>query len=365
MNSKVDDAQPFDLYLAGNIVHELSSFLTKITDQCGQKYEARLAQMLQSDISVSTHLEVIKTSLQANHDEHKYRSWITVNGNTQNYGAIALDRELCSICLDLLCGGKGTPTKKAGREGPVAGERRVLLRLIKSLFESFAESMEAIMPFNMALTTKSEDAQATRIHRNERDFVVYIAFAITAGSHTGLYEVFLPASVLAATDVGNRRNNKSQMKNDMAQALQQVPLPVTAVIGQQQTTLKKVLNIQPGDILPLSEPINADVFVSNKLFCNAAIVSDNSRLMLKINQQEESDQDDQQEYTPDTNSEGETVDENEIKSSRSARAEARRKARQQAKTTTEPATKKRNNRSEGRVAARNRTTARGEHDSKS
>ncbi|MGI9274475.1 MAG: FliM/FliN family flagellar motor switch protein [Endozoicomonas sp.] len=284
MNQEEAHTQPFNLFLAGNLVHSLSTFLTKITEKCGQKYQARLAQLLQSEISVTTHLEIEQIAMNAQTDINFFRQWFIVNDDSHSLAAVAVQKEITDVCLDILCGGTGinVSRERASDESVSSVEERFLDKLSRELFNCFEESISSASPIKLGTTTDVQSAEAERNHQSEIGFVVCIFFIIEAGDTSGSIQLLFPASTLTHIVNSEQPIERKETLNKLKHRMQEVPLPLTAILGRQQTTLRKALNLRPGDILPLHQPMDADVFISEQPFCQAQVVTSDNRLMLQI-----------------------------------------------------------------------------------
>ena len=279
-----DDAsiQPFNLYLAGNVVHGLTTFLEKISEQCANKYQIMLSHTLNSEITVMPVVEIEQMALHANHDEHTLRSWVIKNDDPRDLIVIALDRGIITACLDLMCGGRGEYPESVQNVSPSMGDRRMVYKLMEGIFNSFEEALESVSPIKFRMTNKSEDAAAEQVDRSSMDFVVCIYFIISIGDTSGAVQLLFPANSLTNLS-GDRTNiNRKEMKQQLEERMLDVSIPLTAKLGERETTLRRALSIKPGDIISLNNPIDSDVFIGDRLFCRAQVMTDNSKLMLRI-----------------------------------------------------------------------------------
>ena len=228
------EVRPFNLYMAGNLVHELKPFIQHMAQQCGQKFELQLSQILQTDVEIISSFDISQRSLKAYHDEEFYRCWFLINEDENNYGTFAVGRAFAGACLDILCGGSGTHVDTGNKtDGPTNGEIRALNKITTALFDCFEEVYQAIMPLRLTLTNRAQDAAVERGMRQGKEYIVSSDFHIKAGNAEGVFQLRMPASVLANTGLGNRKKDKQQMEADLKQAISNTQLPVTAIIGQQ------------------------------------------------------------------------------------------------------------------------------------
>ena len=285
MNQEDADIQPFNLFLAGNLVHSLSTFLSKIAEQCGQKYQTHLAQLLQSEVSVMTFLEIEQMGMNAQTDRDFFRHWVIINKDTRSLATIAIEKQITDVCLDILCGGTGKNVKRTriSDETISSVEDRFLDKLARGLFDCFEDSISSTSPMKLDITSDAQNAEAERNYHSEIGFVVCMYFIIEAGDTSGALQLFFPASTLTHIANAEQPTERKEMQHKLEQRMLDIPLPMTAILGRQETTLRKALNLKPGDILPLHQPMDTDVFISGKPFCQAQVVTSDNRLMLQIN----------------------------------------------------------------------------------
>ncbi len=331
----------FDLYLAGNLIHELGSFFEQMASQVGQRLEQHLIQLLQKEVTVSSETWVEQTILKSNHDQTHYRSWVVINDDHNAYGAFAIEKQISRTSLDLICGGSGREDTGEESLDPTKGEFGMLENLIVALFDCVYEVCKPLTPIRMALTSKAEDAMADRLYKNQRTFVVCTNYTLTMAETTGQMQLYMPSTLIATTGISNRSFNREHIEEQLKQALASVELPVSATLGKQTSTLRQVISLKQGDILPLTEPMEADVFVSDRPFCQAKIFTNNNRISLQIDNSEKTSNEEL--------SSGSTVD--KPRSTRLSRSRGRNR-------TSEQQTRKQAGSSEPRPSARIRNTPR-------
>ena len=285
--------------MAGNLVHELGPLIKSMNEQCAQKFEALLTHILQADIKVTSTSEITQGYLKGSHDEHCFRTFLTTNKEKNRFAAFSTERNISNALLDLLCGGEGQyiePTTHT--EGPSPGEITILTKVATTLFECYEEIYAPIAPIKFAITSKAQDAEIELKSGQEYEYIITAIFTIITARTSGTFTISVPKSTIAKTGISNRLTNEAHMKAALEKSLSQVSLSLTAVIGQQETSLRKVTALQPGDIIPLGKPMDAEVYIADKHMCQARIVSGSSRLALQI-VTENKEQDEQSKDTDD------------------------------------------------------------------
>lgn len=277
------NVQDFNLYLAGNVINELTAFLNKTAQQCGHRYELLLSHLLQTDVEVITAVEVEQLALNAETDQRYFRNWVVVNDDSHALAVVAVDRNISGVCLDLVCGGQGELVSRDHEKEITPGELRVVYKVVGELFKCFIDAFHVDTLSRLDFPTKTQEMEAQRHTTAERDFVACMHFIICIGNYSGDIVLMFPAPVIASMSNLRQRRQYRIMEKALRQRLTRVPLPLTAILGRQHTTLSRAMSLKPGDIIPLSQPLDADVFIGKKYFGKAEVTAENGRLSLQIN----------------------------------------------------------------------------------
>lgn len=283
MNKEEADVRPFDIFMAGNLALEYKSLFESLTQQSAQKLELTLAQLLQTEVTIDNKFEITQRKLNGNNCDSYYRSWIVINNHRDTFASVTVERALSTSILDILCGGTGKHTTTCtNNEGPGGGERRSLLMLIKTMFKQTEEVFAAITPIHMILTSKAQDAIAERLQVERTEFICSSTYDIKANEGGGMIRIDIPVSLIGKTNLGKYHMSSVDRLARLKSALEDVPLPITAIIGKQETSLRKVYTLSPGDIIPLDAMMDAELYVCEKLFHKGKVQVENGQLQLRI-----------------------------------------------------------------------------------
>lgn len=159
--------------------------------------------------------------------------------------------------------------------------------------------------------------------------------------------------MLAKNELGRRNTNPEKQLAKLKTALEDVQLDITATVGKQSASLRNILNLSPGDIIPLNQMMDADVYVGNKLFKKAKVNADNGKLLLLI-------EDDPSTMTQNVRIKTEKP-EQEADDNNTEQPPARRRRNRSSRNTdsADTATQTRSERREARQSNRNTTATRG------
>ncbi len=282
------EVRPFNLYMAGSLVHEVTPIFKTMDRQCAQKFELRLSQILQTNVEVTSSLEVSQKTLKVAHNEDTFSSWVSVNDYNGRDCTISTDRSLITGFLNTLCGGAGKADTYINKSEPSSGERRVLMQTSKTLFECYEEVYRPIMPLRLATTSEVQDAASQKTQHQGKEYVFISTYHTKIGEMSGCITISASISAIAASGLGRNTDNV-ELETKLKHAITSVSIPLTAIIGQQQTSLRKITALRAGDILPLGKPMDAEVYIGEKHICQARVLSDDNRLMLKVVSSDEQD----------------------------------------------------------------------------
>ena len=351
MNKEEAEVRSFDIFMAGNLALEYKSLFESMYQQTAQKLELTLAQLLQTEVTVDNKFEITQRKLNGNHCESYYRSWVVTNNHRDTFAAVTIERALSTSLLDILCGGTGKHTiTRTGNEGPGGGERRSLLMLIKTLFQQMEEVFSALTPISMVLTSKAQDAIADRTQVERTEFICSSTFNIKANEGGGMVRFETPVSLIAKTNLGKYNIPAEERLARLKNALEDVPLPITAIIGKQETSLRKVYTLTPGDIIPLDTTMDAELYVCEKFFHKGKVQVENNQLQLRIADFPEQEN---------TRTEATETDPVESDSTSDTPRTSRRRSRSRQQEG-EPSTQTRSERREARLSGRRKTRTQGD-----
>ncbi len=280
-NQNIEDTpKAYDLYLAGNPIHELIMRVRQVSGQQGKIFEQRLSNILQTDVSVTAEVYAEKNILSARNDQTYFRRWVTTREKHPKYSMLTIEKKLSHQVQDRICGGNGKIKSSEERIDPTPGELNALEMLAQTLLDSVFESLKSNP---LVLAGKTEEMSADLQFRDIRHHVVSTTYTVITSDFSGSVTLSSPSNNLRSSRIDNARNYQT-LEQQLIETMTLVPLPVTAVLGKQESTLRKILSIKVGDIIPVVDPLQAEVFVAEKALCEANVLVADNKLFLQVNQ---------------------------------------------------------------------------------
>ena len=170
-----------------------------------------------------------------------------------------LDAKLVFKLVDNFFGGDGRHAKIEGREFTPT-ELRVVRMVLEQAFVDLKEAWQAIMEVNFEyMNSEVNPAMANIVGPSEA--VVVSTFHIELDGGGGDLHVTMPYSMIEPVremlDAGFQSDLDDQDErwvNALRQDVLDVDVPIGATVARRQLRLRDILNMQPGDIIPVEMP---------------------------------------------------------------------------------------------------------------
>ncbi len=285
--------KPYDLYLAANPINELIESIRQVGLQQGRIFEQKLVDILQNDVNVQAKTEVEQSFLGAKQDETWFRCWTKTNQEQSRYSILAVEKQLVRSLMDLVCGGTGIISNEKKQEELSPGEIKILEKVIDLFYATVFESLKALDPVELLMVDKNESMSIDMQFRGIRHHIISTEYRVVLPNFSGRMILSSPTNNMRSYAIDDA-NNHPALRQKMIETMQAVPLPVTAILSKQESSLREVYALQPGDIVPLVSPMQAEVFVGQKSVCRAGVFTSDSKLYLKVENRQADDSDEQE-----------------------------------------------------------------------
>ena len=276
--SGAGDIRPCNLFEVGGRMAAVRQQASELSHVCARAVNECLTNMTGEGVEVTaeSHYPSILPRLKGRH----VSSFLVQSGNTKDTGLIHLDNALCCALLERACGGKGEITENI--DLLTHAEHRFAIRLVNLTVEMISKSLQLKHPLTIS-TERESDSNASVGHN-----YLLMEMKVTTDDFSGVFSIWLPGEVINP-DLEKDENAVNAFRD----ALHSVPVPVTATLSRQKTTLGKIMSLKVGDTLPLNLPGIADVHTGKRILCQARIVTKNGQLAIEL----ESDQKTEEEVT--------------------------------------------------------------------
>jgi flagellar motor switch protein FliM len=173
---------------------------------------------------------------------------------------IVFDPTLVFLIIDNLFGGDGRfHTRVEGRDFTQT-EQRIIQRVLNIFFETYAKSWSHIYPIEFEYMRSEMNTQFANI-ATPNEVVVTTTFTVEIGPSHGEIHCCMPYSMiepirdlLTSSLQGETLDVDKRWTRLMTQQIQTAEVEIVANMGSANSTLGDVLNMQVGDVIPLTIP---------------------------------------------------------------------------------------------------------------
>lgn len=201
---------------------------------------------------------------------------------------ITMEARLVFILVDNFFGGDGRyHAKIEGREFTPT-ERRIIQMLLKLIFEDYKEAWAPVMDVGFEyLDSEVNPAMANIVSPTE--VIVISSFHIELDGGGGDFHIALPYSMLEPIrellDAGvqsDKEDTDMRWSKALRDEIMDVPVEMIAKLTDFDLSLREVMDLQAGDIIPLEVPDNVTVMVEDLPTFQAKMGQSRENVALKI-----------------------------------------------------------------------------------
>ncbi|MFN3545405.1 MAG: flagellar motor switch protein FliM [Thiobacillus sp.] len=173
---------------------------------------------------------------------------------------IILNPDLVFLMVDNLFGGDGRfHTRVEGRDFTQT-EHRIIQRVLNIVFENYSKSWEPVYPIQFEYVRSEMNTQFANI-ATPNEVVVAITFAIELGQVSGEMHICMPYSMIepikdqltSSLQAENLEVDKRWVRM-LRQQIQMAEVELVADLGTAQLSLRDILHMKVGDIIPIDIP---------------------------------------------------------------------------------------------------------------
>jgi flagellar motor switch protein FliM len=170
---------------------------------------------------------------------------------------MVFDPNLVFLMVDNLFGGDGRfHTRVEGRDFTQT-EQRIIHRILNIVFENYAKSWEPVYPVEFEYVRSEMNTQFANI-ATPNEVVVSTTFTIELGPVSGEMHFCTPYSmiepirdILTSSLQGETLEMDKRWIRLMTQQIQTAEVELVTELGTAKSSLRSILNMQVGDIIPL------------------------------------------------------------------------------------------------------------------
>ena len=203
-------------------------------------------------------------------------------------GLMIFNPDLEFLVVDTLFGGDGRfHTRIEGRDFTQT-EHRIIQRMLAIVFESYAKSWEPIFPLEFEFMRSEMNTQFANI-ATPNEVVVHITFSIELGQNSGEMHFCLPYSMIepikdqltSSLQAENLEVDKRWLRL-MRQQVQLAEVQLVADLGTAQVSLRDIVNLKVGDVIPLNIPPTVEAKVDGVPVMECAYGKFNGQYTLRV-----------------------------------------------------------------------------------
>jgi flagellar motor switch protein FliM len=202
---------------------------------------------------------------------------------------MVFDPGLVFLLVDNLFGGDGRfHTRVEGRDFTQT-EQRIILRILDIVFEAYTKSWEPVYPVEFEYIRSEMNTQFANI-ATPNEVVVASTFTVELGSVSGQIHFCMPYSMiepirdaLTSSLQGEALEVDKRWIRLMTQQIQIAEVELVARLGTAKVNFDEILNMQVGDVIPLSIPetIEATVDGVPVLDCTYGVMNGQYALLVE------------------------------------------------------------------------------------
>ncbi len=203
---------------------------------------------------------------------------------------ITMEARLVFILVDNFFGGDGRyHAKIEGREFTPT-ERRIIQMLLKLVFEDYKEAWAPVMDVGFEyLDSEVNPAMANIVSPTE--VIVISSFHIELDGGGGDFHIALPYSMLEPIrellDAGvqsDKEDTDMRWSKALRDEIMDVPVEMIAKLAETEMSLREVMDLQEGDVIPLELPDDLTVLIEDLPTFHAKMGRSRDNVALKISE---------------------------------------------------------------------------------
>lgn len=205
--------------------------------------------------------------------------------------ALVAPRRFVAQAVDLYYGGSGAPGP--AREMLSAAETRVFARMAESLGTMLPPCWAECIALAPELILPETGAARPALGKDDMEIAIQRFTVSLAGSAHAVDAIYplamlraMPLQASGEDDHAPAPVADAHWQAALTGAVMQVQLPLRTIFARPELPLSRLLNLRPGDILPVHLPNHVPVTVGGRHFAQASVGEANGRTAIRIEKME-------------------------------------------------------------------------------
>lgn len=203
-------------------------------------------------------------------------------------GVMIFPPSMVFMIVDNLFGGDGRfLTRSEGREFTKT-EQRIISRTLDLAMDAYQESWQSIFPLEISYLRSEMQAKFASITNSPNEIVVNTTFHFEVGNLNSEFHVCLPYAMLEpikellTNPLTENQDRQENWSDRMASEIKQSKVELVSDLVTVERSLRDVVALKIGDILPLELPEEVDVKVDGVPVLRCRYGSNNGRKALRV-----------------------------------------------------------------------------------
>jgi flagellar motor switch protein FliM len=183
-----------------------------------------------------------------------------------NYGLMTIDSNLIYSIVDVLLGGRrGTAAMRIEGRPYTTIEQNLVERMISVILKDLCSSFEPLSPVKFTFDRLETNPRFATIARPP-NAAILIKFRVDMEDRGGRFELLFPYATLEPIRelllqrfMGEKFGRDSIWEGHLASVLWSTKVPVTAILDEQQMTLREVMKMEVGDTVTFQATPSSDI----------------------------------------------------------------------------------------------------------
>ena len=265
------EPQPYDLVARDKIVRGRMPMLDRLNERWVNELQRKLVDLIRQPIEVALQPAQLAPyadwlaalPVPTSFNLYAVKPW-------QRNALVAVDGKLLFVLVDSYYGGAGKPAASAARDALTPTEQRLNKVVVDLVIEQFRRAFAAVATLDVQhAQTEVNPAYVTLATPSET--VVVTRVDITLNGAGGSLSVVAPLSAfdsvrdkLAEGLKNVSAETRQRWRQSLRSQLEQTELELNTVFLEMEISMRELLRMQPGDILPIEMPKAATVRSGNR-----------------------------------------------------------------------------------------------------
>jgi flagellar motor switch protein FliM len=201
---------------------------------------------------------------------------------------MAIEPGFIKQLVDAFYGGPGAMPPSAKTDEFTATEERLMVRLTDALATTLTEVWSEVMPVTPQLTSRESNIAYATLVRPEES-VAIARFHVAMGSFAPtIVDILYPVTSLRAVEselaakVFDDATGRTEWRDRLGAAISNVRLEARSVLARPTMSLLEVMQLKPGDVIPIKVPNIVPLLVAGHVIAHGRIGEHDGRAAIKI-----------------------------------------------------------------------------------